>query len=61
MPVLEWDKRMKIAVGAARGLAYLHEDCMHPNSSISIVQCHFKNDNLRLNLMQAFRRLFTEI
>ncbi|CAA7043869.1 unnamed protein product [Microthlaspi erraticum] len=26
-PVMEWPKRMKIALGAAKGLSYLHEDC----------------------------------
>lgn len=26
-PVMEWGKRMKIALGAAKGLSYLHEDC----------------------------------
>lgn len=27
MPVLNWAVRVKIALGAARGIAYLHEDC----------------------------------
>lgn len=26
-PVLDWATRLKVAAGASRGIAYLHEDC----------------------------------
>lgn len=29
-PVLDWEIRVKVAAGAARGIAYLHEDCELP-------------------------------
>uniref|UniRef100_A0A7N0TE70 non-specific serine/threonine protein kinase n=1 Tax=Kalanchoe fedtschenkoi TaxID=63787 RepID=A0A7N0TE70_KALFE len=44
MPALEWTKRMKIALGAARGLAYLHEDC-HPK----IIHRDIKSANILLD------------
>ena len=43
--VLEWDTRMKIAIGAARGLAYLHED-----SYPTVIHRDFKAANILLEM-----------
>ncbi|KAK4762314.1 hypothetical protein SAY86_008082 [Trapa natans] len=42
--VLDWEKRFRIAAGAARGLAYLHEDC-HPR----IIHRDIKSSNILLD------------
>lgn len=40
---LDWDARLKIALGAARGLAYLHED-----SNPRVIHRDFKSSNILL-------------
>uniref|UniRef100_A0ACD5YNV8 Uncharacterized protein n=1 Tax=Avena sativa TaxID=4498 RepID=A0ACD5YNV8_AVESA len=42
-PLLEWKERMDIAVGAARGLAYLHFGCNQ-----RIIHCDVKPENILL-------------
>lgn len=42
---LDWGARMKIALGSARGLAYLHED-----SSPRVIHRDFKSSNILLEL-----------
>jgi serine/threonine protein kinase len=43
-PVLDWERRREIAVGTARGLAYLHEGC-----SSRIIHCDVKPENILLD------------
>ncbi|KAF0898715.1 hypothetical protein E2562_009326 [Oryza meyeriana var. granulata] len=42
-PALEWGERMEVALGAARGLAYLHTGCEQ-----KIVHCDVKPENILL-------------
>lgn len=43
-PVLEWQERVEIAIGTARGLAYLHSQCQH-----KIIHCDVKPENILLD------------
>ncbi|KAM7515460.1 hypothetical protein LguiA_005043 [Lonicera macranthoides] len=42
--VLDWPKRLQIAVGAARGLCYMHHDCLPP-----IIHRDVKSSNILLD------------
>ncbi|KAM0044394.1 putative protein kinase RLK-Pelle-PERK-1 family [Helianthus debilis subsp. tardiflorus] len=44
MPVMDWATRIRVPAGAARGLAYLHEDC-HPR----IIHRDIKSSNILLD------------
>ncbi|KAJ4728249.1 receptor-like protein kinase 4 [Melia azedarach] len=43
-PNLSWDARFRIAVGTARGIAYLHEECRD-----CIIHCDIKPENILLD------------
>ncbi|XP_048331570.2 G-type lectin S-receptor-like serine/threonine-protein kinase At5g35370 [Ziziphus jujuba] len=42
--VLEWKERLKIVLGIAKGLAYLHSGCQH-----KIIHCDIKPENILLH------------
>ncbi|KAK4745442.1 hypothetical protein SAY87_011754 [Trapa incisa] len=42
--MLNWDTRFNIALGTAKGMAYLHEDC-----DVKIVHCDIKPENVLLD------------
>ncbi|XP_019179062.1 PREDICTED: G-type lectin S-receptor-like serine/threonine-protein kinase SD2-5 [Ipomoea nil] len=42
--LLDWDTRFSIALGTAKGLAYLHEEC-----DVKIVHCDIKPENVLLD------------
>ncbi|KAE8688998.1 Proline-rich receptor-like protein kinase PERK1 [Hibiscus syriacus] len=43
-PVILWERRLKIAIGSAKGIAYLHEDC-----SPTIIHLDIKASNILLD------------
>ncbi|KAK1425770.1 hypothetical protein QVD17_21128 [Tagetes erecta] len=43
-PLMEWQERYEIALGTARGLAYLHSGCEH-----KIIHCDVKPENILLS------------
>ena len=64
--VIDWPTRMRIACGAARGLAYLHEDCKEPKKRPIFYefQCFFSVSNvclLDVNLGFKFLTLWLNI
>lgn len=59
--VLEWPKRMKIALGAAKGLSYLHEDCESCSCLRGCVYCLLVLKEVLFLLFQVTLKQYTEM